>query len=190
MPAPRYLTHDGQTMSVTAWAKRIGISRGALDRRLNRTDASVAECLGRPVNTLRSGAALGNGCLRPDGYRVVSADNVPILEHVALAEAAIGRKLPLGAEVHHVDRCRANNAPGNLVLCPDKAYHALLHTRQEAMDATGDPNKRRCKHCKQFDDIAAMAVRGAGNYVHLKCERITRNTNRAKRKEKSCQVQI
>ena len=53
-------------------------------------------------------------------------------EHVLMAEKALGRPLPHGAEVHHVDRDRQNNntkSPWNLVICPDHAYPLLLHRR-------------------------------------------------------------
>jgi HNH endonuclease len=52
--------------------------------------------------------------------------------HVLVAEKALGKPLPKGAIVHHVDGNTLNNAPSNLVICQDQAYHCLLHKRQRA----------------------------------------------------------
>lgn len=57
-------------------------------------------------------------------------------EHVVMAEKALGRALPAGVVVHHVDRdCSNNNTKSswNLVVCPDQSYHFLLHRRAQAL---------------------------------------------------------
>ncbi len=52
------------------------------------------------------------------------------MEHVLLAEKALGKPLPPGAVVHHMNNKPADNhTPFNLVVCPDQAYHMLLHKR-------------------------------------------------------------
>lgn len=129
---------------------------------------------------------------KQDGYRVLSAGkSALVLEHVAVAERAIGGPLPPGAQVHHVDENPANNDPSNLVICPSQEYHLLLHVRQRAMDATGDPNKRKCKFCQRYDETKNMAARKgrASNphYVHLSCECASRNERRTRAKEQACQ---
>lgn len=50
-------------------------------------------------------------------------------EHTFIAEQALGKRLPPGALVHHVDGDELNNDPANLVICPDRGYHNLLHKR-------------------------------------------------------------
>jgi len=89
--------------------------------------------------------------MRADGYWVVSVGQRRVLAHIFLAEKALGRALPPGVQVHHVDENPANNAPSNLVICPDAAYHKLLHQRQRAFDASGHYGWRKCQHCGQYD---------------------------------------
>lgn len=74
--------------------------------------------------------------------------------HVAVAERALGKPLPVGAEVHHVDGDKWNNANENLVICQDHAYHALLHVRARVVRLGGNPNTQRtCADCKQMVGI-------------------------------------
>lgn len=87
-----------------------------------------------------------------DGYLSVSIQGKNILEHIAIVENVIGKKLPVKAQVHHVNGDRSDNANANLVVCPNSAYHQLLHRRQRALDACGNANFRKCVHCKQWDD--------------------------------------
>jgi hypothetical protein len=61
-------------------------------------------------------------------------------EHVHIAERALGKELPKGAEVHHVDGNGRNNANRNLVICQDASYHRLLHRRAKALRELGDAN--------------------------------------------------
>jgi hypothetical protein len=88
--------------------------------------------------------------------------------HVVIAERALGKPLPAGAQVHHVDGDRYNNNPTNLVVCQDQSYHWLLHRRRAALIATGDPNKVRCWHCQAWDDPDLVPKRGTGT-IHRDC---------------------
>lgn len=65
-------------------------------------------------------------------YRTVSKNKLQY-EHITIAEKALGKPLPKGAEVHHVNRIRSDNRPENLVICPSHAYHMLLHARQRKL---------------------------------------------------------
>ncbi len=77
--------------------------------------------------------------LLPDG-RVVK-------KHRLRAEKALGRPLPEGVEVHHVDGTKSTRS--QLVICQDAAYHQLLHVRQRVLRAGGNPNTDKiCSHCK------------------------------------------
>lgn len=100
-------------------------------------------------------------------------------EHQILAMRALGRDLPKGSSVHHVNGDKADNSPGNLVLCPSPAYHALLHQRQRALDATGNADAKRCCLCSGYENQGDIAVYSGVAY-HKKCnmERSRRNTDR------------
>jgi hypothetical protein len=90
-----------------------------------------------------------------------------VLQHRLIAEKAIGKYLPEGAEVHHVNGNGFDNRPENLVACQDQSYHMLLHRRQRALDACGNPNWVKCRICLQYDDPANMA--GWKRPCHREC---------------------
>ena len=52
---------------------------------------------------------LGGRVMNAKGYQMVRIAGKYVLEHVSLAEKALGRPLPKGTQVHHVDGNRANN---------------------------------------------------------------------------------
>ena len=54
-------------------------------------------------------------------------------EHIAVAERVLGKPLPPGAVVHHINQDRTDNRPENLVICPSHAYHRLIHHRMEKL---------------------------------------------------------
>ena len=72
-------------------------------------------------------------------------------EHVLKAESVLGKRLPAGAVVHHVDENPHNNELSNLVVCQDNGYHRTLHRRWD------HPNNLR--------------VTTAGAVFHVECRR-------------------
>lgn len=81
-------------------------------------------------------APRGSGTLNGGGYRLIYVDGKQVLEHVYLAEKALGKKLPRGAVVHHMNEQPSDNyTPFNLVVCPNQMYHMLLHKRMREYNA-------------------------------------------------------
>lgn len=83
-------------------------------------------------------------------------------EHVLVAESALGRELRGTEEVHHVNEIKIDNRPENLVVCPDRAYHMLLHRRADAYDACGHADWLKCPYCKLYDDPKSLLFRPRG----------------------------
>ena len=115
-------------------------------------------------------APLRAGHTRLDGYRQVKIGNHRKYEHIAVAEKALGRKLPPLARVHHVNENRSDNSNDNLVICPNPKYHTLLHMRMNAIAAGKPPHYRFCGICKQYDDPIKMYVSPSKNRAkHREC---------------------
>ena len=113
----------------------------------------------------------GTGTIHPGTGRIYIGVNGKVkLQHVYIAETALGHSLPKGAQVHHVDENCQNNTPSNLVICPDQAYHSLLHQRTDALDACGHADWKKCRYCQQWDEPKNMYVHPATVY-HLQCRR-------------------
>lgn len=123
----------------------------------------------------------GLGWLSAKGYRMRMVDGKKKPEHVLVAEQALGRPLPRGACVHHLDENPLNNAPTNLVICPSNKYHRLIHQRLDAFKACGNYEWRKCPYCRRYDDPARMRAEQSGRYVHAACSASARRTAYARR---------
>jgi len=108
----------------------------------------------------------GHNMHNAPGVGYVSRHGVRV--HVRTAQTAIGKALPAGAVVHHVDGNPRNNTNANLVICQDQRYHVLLHARARIVKAGGNPNTQKiCCTCKQLKDRTWFSKRLAYSQVGL-----------------------
>lgn len=100
--------------------------------------------------------------------------------HRKRAERALGKLLPVKAQVHHPDGDKTN-PHARLVICQDAAYHHLLHFRMRIHAAGGNPNTDRiCSRCKLVKDMAHFKrchLRKADGLSNF-CKQCTREKDR------------
>ncbi len=114
---------------------------------------------------------------RSDGYMYIWKPDHPraaknyVMEHILVAEKALGKLLPDKVEIHHINEIRYENFNKNLVLCENLAYHKFLHVRLRALKACGHALWKKCIHCKVWDDPKNMSINAQKTAYHLSCVR-------------------
>lgn len=139
--------------SFTAIAASLGISRvhaGRIARRHGFTRRDGRWNGGRRITAGYVQVLCPDHPLASRGY---------VMEHVLVAERALGRTIPRKHPVHHVNGRRQDNRPGNLVICENARYHQLLHQRARALRECGHADWLKCEVCHQWDDPAYLSVR-------------------------------
>jgi len=96
-----------------------------------------------------------------------------IREHIVIAEYVLGRPMPKGAVVHHVNEIKNDNRPCNLVICPNAAYHQMLHLRRKALKASGHASYKKCC-CGKYDNPKNMNL-SHGRYTHSECRNLRKS---------------
>ncbi len=160
----------------SGWA----FARGLCDGHYHRLNKH-----GDPLGGAGPKAPNGSGFITDDGYRAFTVDGRIKREHIAIAERALGKPLPAGAVVHHVDEDKLNNEPSNLVVCPDQSYHKLIHARMRAHEKCGHYDWLACTHCKQFDAPENLRIyhpRGRTLAFHPACNQEYQRRRRAEKR--------
>lgn len=108
-----------------------------------------------------------------------------VQEHILIVEKALGKSIPKGAVIHHVDENPQHNWNTNLVLCQDKAYHWLLHARQRVLkDGFNPDTHKKCTDCGMYL-IKAIFNRDKSRYDALQARcKVCNSLRHIKFKEK------
>ena len=110
----------------------------------------------------------------PNGY---------VFRYLLIAEAALGRPIPKGCDVHHVNERPDDDRPGNLVICEDTNYHRLLHRRMLALRESGNANAHKCKYCKQWG--LNLRTYSRSSWHHVECHKQALRETFKRRKAKN-----
>lgn len=102
-------------------------------------------------------------------YKQVSSGTTTVRYHRIVVESALGKSIPKKAVVHHIDYDKGNNSNNNLVLCQNQSYHNLIHRRTDALNATGNPNFRKCYLCQEWDDPTNLKTYNTTKPRHRSC---------------------
>lgn len=112
------------------------------------------------------------------GYILIRDPNHPrarsngyVYKHIIDAEKALGKKLPQKCEVHH-------HTKDQLIICPDRAYHCLIHLRTRALKESNHPNYRQCYHCREWDDPENLYISPRNIVWHRRCSNKYRKKRR------------
>jgi hypothetical protein len=146
----------------------------------------LTEC---DIARLSEWQSIATGQIAERGYHKFLIRNHPrantkgyVKTSILMAEAVLGKPLPPNAVVHHIDGDGTYNASRNLVICENNSYHTYLHTRQRALEKSGNANLRPCVYCTEYDDPAKMTKIKTG-YYHRDCmKRYCYHYNREVRK--------
>lgn len=135
---------------------------------------------------MRLRAANGEGYSRR-GRRVFefTKDNRRVVqEAVVIVEKILGKKLPKGAVVHHVNENPLDNRHENLVVLQNQGMHNIVHGRTKALAATGNARAKPCRFCHQYETDVNKLKKNGTNHYHLECAAEYARSYRVNRKEK------
>jgi hypothetical protein len=93
----------------------------------------------------------GTFTISSHGYKVITKNGEQVYSHIVKAEEAFGKSLPKGSIVSFVGSKKDNIEKQTIVICENKAYSYYIKTREEALEATGNPRTRRCNKCREWD---------------------------------------
>lgn len=123
----------------------------------------------------------GGEIKKPDGRIMVHRPSHPrangnngyVFKSILITENVLGKFLPEKVIVHHSDGNPKNETKSNYTICENQGYHQLLHQRKRAYEACGNPNWRKCRICKTYDDPKNLKFDKNGqNQYHVECNKI------------------
>lgn len=102
--------------------------------------------------------------------------------HRWIVERVLGRKLKSTEIVHHINYNKLDNRRQNLLVCPNQAYHKLIHARTDMINSNINPNIYHfCSSCRAVKLKELFPKnRSEWNGVNHNC----RDCSNAKRREK------
>jgi len=161
-----------------------------------KTNTAKGHVAGRPLRFILghsggNGSKIGDKTLDSYGYVLVYQPGHPnanargwIAEHVLVAATALGKPLPRGAVVHHINEIRAENCNTNLVICENAGYHGLLHKRMDARGilAAGAKPCPKCSITKPLTDFYEDRrwLTGTSSWCKACCQAATAAQRRAR----------
>lgn len=155
----------GEELNLRQIAKQLNCSGTLIGDRLDETGIER-----RPFGEIVSKATFkGTPIIRKDGYVHIYQPYHPkannrgyVLEHILIAEKALGKFLPPQARTHHYNGIENKKA---IVVCQDNPYHRLLHRRTNDL-------KRQRSNCKECDTTGIFCLKHGlckgcyGKYKH------------------------
>lgn len=100
-----------------------------------------------------------------------------------VVEKILGKYLPKGVAIHHVDGDRSNDSPKNLIVCENDSFHKTLERRTRAFQACGHADWEKCYFCKEYDDPKNLYIYRPHSAIHWYCL-AKKNKDYQKRKRK------
>ena len=111
-------------------------------------------------------AEKGSGCVRKDGYKLISVNKRQVLEHRHVMEQKLGSKLKSHEIVHHKDGNGSNNEEENLKVINGIGKHRTMHkTDWDSM------THRTCTKCKKRKKVKFFYRYKSGVRVGAYCSR-------------------